>query len=85
MSDAPRLDEFDRWSSDRDRRYDNSGAARYVSQDVVGYQDLDANGTWRVDATYGSVWIPNRVAAGWAPLPRRTLGMGRPVGLDVGG
>ena len=65
--DAPRLDEFDRWSSDRDRSYDNSVSARYVSQDVVGYQDLDANGTWRVDATYGNVWVPNRVAAGWAP------------------
>jgi hypothetical protein len=65
--DAPRLDEFDRWSSDRDRSYDNSASARYVSQDVVGYQDLDAHGTWRVDATYGNVWIPRRVAAGWAP------------------
>jgi hypothetical protein len=65
--DAPRLDEFDRWSSDRDRSYDTSASARYVSQDVVGYQDLDANGTWRVDATYGNVWFPNRVATGWAP------------------
>ena len=65
--DAPRLDEFDGWSSDRDRRYDNSSSARYVSQDVVGYQDLDANGTWRVDPSYGNVWVPNRVAAGWAP------------------
>jgi hypothetical protein len=65
--DAPRLDEFDRWSSDRDRSYDHSGTARYVSQDVVGYQDLDANGTWRADATYGNVWIPTRVAADWAP------------------
>jgi hypothetical protein len=65
--DAPRVDEFDRWSSDRDRRFDNSGSARYVSEDVVGYQDLDENGTWRVDATYGNVWIPSRVAADWAP------------------
>jgi len=65
--DAPRPDEFDAWSSDRDRRYDNSASARYVSPDVVGYQDLDANGTWRADAAYGNVWIPNRVAAGWAP------------------
>ena len=65
--DAPRFDEFDRWSSDRDRRYDTSVSARYVSPDVVGYQDLDANGTWRVDATYGNVWFPNRVAADWAP------------------
>jgi hypothetical protein len=65
--DAPRFDEFDRWASDRDRGYDNSISARYVSQDVVGYQDLDANGTWRVDASYGNVWIPNRVAADWSP------------------
>lgn len=65
--DAPGLDEFDRWSGDRDRSYDNSGSARYVSQDVVGYQDLDANGSWRTDAAYGNVWIPNRVDAGWAP------------------
>ena len=67
LFDAPRLDEFDRWASDRDRSYDNSASARYVSQDVVGYQDLDANGIWRVDATYGNVWIPTRVAADWAP------------------
>ncbi len=64
---TPRLDAFDRWSSDRDRRYDTSASARYVSPDVVGYQDLDANGTWRVDATYGNVWFPNRVATDWAP------------------
>ena len=64
---TPRLDEFDRWSSERDRRYDNSRSARYVSQDVVGYQDLDANGTWRNDVTYGNVWQPNRVSSGWAP------------------
>lgn len=65
--EAPNPDEFDRWAVERDRRYDNSASARYVSRDVVGYQDLDANGTWRENATYGSVWVPNRVAAGWAP------------------
>jgi hypothetical protein len=65
--DAARLDDFDRWSGDRDRAFDSSASARYVSRDVVGYQDLDANGSWRVDATYGNVWTPNRVPAGWAP------------------
>jgi hypothetical protein len=65
--EAPRLDEFDGWSNDRDRSYDSSISARYVSPDVIGYQDLDANGSWRVDASYGNVWIPNRVAADWAP------------------
>jgi hypothetical protein len=65
--EAPQFDDFDRWSSDRDRRYDNSNSARYVSGDVVGYQDLDDNGTWRVDQTFGYVWVPNRVPYGWAP------------------
>jgi FecR protein len=64
----PRPDEFDAWSSSRDRAFDSSVSARYVSPDVLGYQDLDANGTWRVDATYGNVWMPSRVAAGWAPF-----------------
>lgn len=65
--EAPRLDEFDRWAAERDRAFDNSVTARYVSRDVVGYQELDANGNWHVDATYGNVWIPSRVAIGWAP------------------
>ena len=63
----PVPDTFDRWASDRDRRYDSSPSIRYLSPDVVGYQDLDANGTWRRDRTYGNVWVPNRVAAGWTP------------------
>ena len=38
-------DDLDRWSHDRDNRGDNSPSARYVSGEVVGYEDLDANGT----------------------------------------
>ena len=64
---AQRDDELDRWSRERDRRGDRSVSARYVSSEVVGYEDLDANGSWRVDATYGSVWTPTRVATGWTP------------------
>ncbi len=65
--DVPRLDEFDRWTRDRDRQIDTSVSARYVSPDVVGYQDLDAYGNWREEPSYGHVWIPNRVPMGWAP------------------
>ncbi|MHB8949545.1 MAG: DUF6600 domain-containing protein [Rhodoferax sp.] len=65
--DLPPLDEFDQWALQRERAFDNSRSARYVSPDVIGYQDLDANGTWREDASYGPVWTPNRVALGWAP------------------
>ena len=60
-------DEFDNWSRSRDRRYDDSRSAHYVSPEVVGYEDLDEYGDWRDDSNYGHVWFPNRVAAGWAP------------------
>src|SRR5688572_1329680 len=63
--DAPRADEFDRWSSDRDRR--GSVSARHVSPDVIGYEDLDEYGTWRPAQGYGNVWVPTRVATDWAP------------------
>jgi hypothetical protein len=59
-------DEFDRWNSDRDRDLDRSVSARYVSPDVAGTEELDANGDWVYDDPYGYVWAP-RVAPGWAP------------------
>ncbi len=66
-SDIGAPDEFDRWAADRDRRYDASPSARYVSRDVIGYQDLDQYGTWSVVAEYGNVWYPRSMPAGWAP------------------
>jgi hypothetical protein len=60
-------DQFDNWAYNRDHRYDNSRSARYLSHDVVGYEDLDDNGDWRDDSHYGHVWYPNHVEAGWAP------------------
>ena len=65
--DFRRPDEFDRWAIDRDRGYEQSVSARYVSRDVIGYQDLDAHGTWRAEPEYGNVWVPSRVPAGWSP------------------
>jgi hypothetical protein len=64
---APRADAFDGWSSGRDRRDNNSVSARYVSPDVIGYEDLDDNGSWRRDPNYGNVWVPRNVRSGWAP------------------
>ena len=63
----PGIDEFDRWAQERDRGYDNSISARYVSRDVIGSEDLDAYGTWRAVPEYGNVWMPTRVSSGWAP------------------
>ena len=64
---VPQRNDFDRWAAGRDDSDDNSHSARYVSADVIGYQDLDAHGSWRNDAGYGYVWVPNRVAGDWVP------------------
>ena len=61
------LDEFDSWCRSRDDREERSPSARYVSRDVIGYDDLDDNGEWRNVPDYGYVWFPTRVAPGWAP------------------
>jgi len=65
---APALDAFDQWVVSRDRLEDGSASARYVSREIPGYEDLDANGTWRNDPNYGEVWVPTvAVTAQWAP------------------
>ncbi|MEA3116931.1 MAG: hypothetical protein QOI13_201, partial [Paraburkholderia sp.] len=64
---APPPDAFDQWAVSRDAAEDRSISARYVSRDVPGYEDLDANGTWRSDPEYGDVWVPSAVPVGWAP------------------
>jgi uncharacterized protein DUF6600 len=60
-------DDFDQWCYERDRREDHSVSSRYVSDDVVGYEDLDEYGGWRPVPEYGNVWFPHTVVVGWAP------------------
>jgi len=60
-------DQFDSWAANRDRRWENSNSARYVSPDVVGYQDLDEYGTWRQTPDNGNVWFPRTSVRDWAP------------------
>jgi hypothetical protein len=60
-------DDFDQWCADRDRHEDLSASARYVSPDVIGYQDLDDYGGWRQVPEYGNVWFPHTTVVGWAP------------------
>jgi hypothetical protein len=62
-----REDALDRWAQERERRLEQSASARFVPAGVVGYEDLDANGRWVVDSSYGNVWLPSRVDAGWTP------------------
>src|SRR3989449_6429078 len=64
---APDLDVWDQWNYARTEELIDSMSARYVSSAVYGVDDLDHYGNWRVVPTYGSVWVPNAVPAGWAP------------------
>ena len=58
---------FESWANDRDRRGDTSESARYVSREVVGYEDLDEEGDWIDEPEYGHVWRPRYVVHDWAP------------------
>ena len=60
-------DDLDRWAQERDLKEDNSGSAKYVSRDTVGYSDLDDYGTWKQEPEVGNVWVPNNVSPDWAP------------------
>jgi hypothetical protein len=60
-------DDFDSWCADRDRHEDRSISSRYVSTDVIGYEDLDDYGGWRPVPGYGTVWFPHTTIVGWAP------------------
>jgi hypothetical protein len=63
----PEPDAFDSWCDERDLREDHSVARRYVSDDVIGYEDLDDYGGWRPVPDYGTVWFPHVAVVGWAP------------------
>jgi hypothetical protein len=60
-------DDFDDWCAERDARIDNSISTRYVSSDVIGYEDLDEYGGWRPTPDYGTIWFPHVAIVGWAP------------------
>ncbi len=64
----PMLDGFDAWGAQRDASLNSTISAQYVSPDMTGYQDLDANGSWQTTQDYGAVWIPTvAVYSGWVP------------------
>jgi hypothetical protein len=67
MYGLPREDDFDRYSLDRDRRFQRSESLRYVDDDLAGYSDLDEYGSWRPVSSQGHVWFPTGISADWAP------------------
>lgn len=60
-------DDFDLYCTRRNERHARAPARKYVSEDVVGYEDLDEYGTWESVPQYGHVWYPAAVAVDWAP------------------
>src|SRR2546422_2268646 len=67
VRDALPPSDWEEWGASRDRRWDDSRSARYVSRETIGYEDLDEHGDWRDTPDYGPVWVPHPVMAGWAP------------------
>jgi hypothetical protein len=63
----PRPDDFDNFVVSRDQRSDRSPTRQFVSEDTIGYEDLDNNGSWNDVPEYGHVWYPTTVAVGWTP------------------
>jgi hypothetical protein len=59
-------DAFDAWNEESDQRLEGSNSYRYVSPDIAGAEDLDANGRWVSTPDYGQVWAPT-VGPDWAP------------------
>ena len=60
-------DDLDAWSRVRDQQIINSVSYRYVSPEVDGAAELDANGEWMPDSDYGPIWFPRNVQADWEP------------------
>src|SRR6266571_4532661 len=67
IRDARPPNDWEEWGASRDRRWDDSRSARYVSRETIGFEDLDEHGDWRDTPDYGPVWVPHPVMAGWAP------------------
>jgi FecR protein len=65
-SDAAPLDDFDRWTNDRNRSILAANSWKHTNQYYTGSEDLDTYGTWTEVPDYGQVWVPNQ-DPNWAP------------------
>jgi len=62
-------DPLDRWVDERDDRFERAyrGAYDYVSDEVIGAEELRDYGRWEQIPDYGYAWTPERVPVGWQP------------------
>ncbi|MDX2167161.1 MAG: DUF6600 domain-containing protein, partial [Deltaproteobacteria bacterium] len=64
---APAFDDWDRWNYERADTVLAAPRAYTVAQEIYGGEQLEQYGSWRYVNTYGRVWVPSSVPAGWAP------------------
>ena len=68
LAQAAPPDDFDHWCQQREARWaDEQAVTRYVSSDVVGYEDLNDYGQWQQEPDVGNVWFPTQVGDDWVP------------------
>jgi uncharacterized protein DUF6600 len=67
LSPPKLIDDFERWANERTRREEQCVSSRYVSREMIGYEDLDAYGGWTTLPEYGNAWAPYSVPVGWSP------------------
>ncbi len=84
ITSLPRRDSWDQWVATRSRPSPATGSRRYVSANISGVDDLDQYGRWSQIPEYGTVLEPGERVCRLAALPRRTLGLAGPLGLELG-
>src|SRR5579872_6456519 len=67
--EPPSPDQWDDWCASRDQQDEQAeqAVAPYVGNDMIGAEDLAANGDWRSDPQYGNYWAPRGMPADWEP------------------
>ena len=69
-ANAAALDDFDRWSDNRQRAHASAVSVQYLPDELRPYGSVfDSYGSWRAHPEYGRVWYPV-AAAGWQPYSR---------------
>ena len=64
---VPALAAWDNWNAQRTNFLIQTAGASSVPAGVYGVPELAQYGTWRSVETYGSVWVPSGLPAGWVP------------------
>jgi hypothetical protein len=67
LGGVPDLTPWDRWNYQRTNYLTQAGTTRYTSPAVYGTEALEEHGQWKTVETYGAVWVPTAVPAGWVP------------------